>query len=104
MTEIKIQEGRYLSLIDSEKLVPVIMEGVLRLLIKEWKRNNPYKTQEERKPLEAYISEKLKELKIPIEAVFNNTYYCLIQFWYGGDYYNVGVTEIDLSTGLSTEK
>jgi len=104
MTEIKISEHRFLSLIESEKVVPVIMIGVIRFLIDKWKETNPYKTEKEREPLERYVSEKLQQLGIPIKAGFNNNYHCIIQFYYAGDYHNVGVTEIDTSTGLSIEK
>lgn len=103
MNEINIKEHRFLSLIKSEGFVPIIIGGFLRYIIAQWKINNPYYTEEQRKPLELYINDVLIKNGVDFEVWFNNNYYSNIQYRYMGNDYFVMVTEIDLSTGKSVE-
>lgn len=102
MTEIKIHESRYLSLIESETFVPRLIKGFVQHLVNEWKKDNLYRTEEERKEVYGYVRTALDNVGIETEVYFNNTYNCMLMFRYKGEDYFITVAKIDTITGLAT--
>jgi len=103
MSEIKIAEERFLSLIKSENHVPLVLSGFIAHLVKEWKKVNDYKTEEQRKFLADYIKNILKENSIDLKVGFNNNYYCNITYMYKFQTYFIGVVDVDPFTGKIKE-
>jgi hypothetical protein len=101
--KVEIAEWRFLGLIEHEKQYPKLKQCFLRHLVLEWKKTNPFKTEEQREHLLKYIDEKLLECGCKTSFGFNNSYNNNLQFLFNGEYFFVQVTAIDFSTGLSTE-
>ena len=104
MSEIKIQENRFLALIECEKFVPIILEAFLKHLVVEWKKTNSFKTKKERELLLSYIDSCFKEVGFDYSFYFNNSYNNCLQFRdHQLNNYFVKVTEVNHSTGESIE-
>ena len=101
MQEIKIEEQRFLSLIDSEDKAVFLMHQFIAYLINEWKKTNAYKTIEDRKKIFDYINPILLSLNIKDELWFNNNYCNNIMFDSPKGRYGINITEINYSNGES---
>lgn len=103
MTELKIPEHRYLSLIESEKLVPKIIKGFITHIVEEWKKVSEYETQEQRAALGPYVQACFDKHNLGTEVYFNNSYHSLLMFRYYGEEHFVEVTPINPFTGKSID-